>query len=100
MLSCFCSLIMKCVQEHRNTFDKNNLRDLVDIYINAQKDRGFDDCELASKTFKIKSNSIFISLQYYVLYINNTAFLDYGVSFLSDVYIGKNVMGLDTKKIL
>ena len=58
---------MKCVQEHRNTFDKNNLRDLVDIYINAQKDRGFDDCELASKMLKIKSNSTFNPLCWFVL---------------------------------
>ena len=43
---------MKCVQEHRNTFDKSNLRDLVDIYINAQKDRGFDDSDFTSKMLK------------------------------------------------
>ena len=48
---------MKCVQEHRKTFDKSNLRDLVDIYINAQKDRGFDDSDFASKMLKRLKNT-------------------------------------------
>ena len=48
----YVSLIKKCVQEHKSTFNKSSLRDVVDIYINAQQDRGFDDYVFAGNILK------------------------------------------------
>ena len=42
------SLILKYIKKHRRTFDKNNLRDLLDVYLIAQNDRGFDELKFAS----------------------------------------------------
>ena len=32
--------VRKCIAEHRESFDEDSLRDLIDIYLKAEKDGG------------------------------------------------------------
>jgi len=32
------AFVAKCIAEHRDTFDEDNLRDFIDIYLKMEKD--------------------------------------------------------------
>ena len=42
--------IRKCISEHRESFDEDSLRDLIDIYLKAEKD-GEESGALTGKNY-------------------------------------------------
>ena len=37
------AFVAKCIAEHRDTFDEDNLRDFIDIYLKVEKEKNESD---------------------------------------------------------